>query len=230
MSNLRRGVVATVAALAAVSLLAGCGEDKENSNFGPVQNVEYNPVNGISLDSTIVKVRDLYVLADEGVLPPRLRVSLINTTNVDDQLVGATIGRPAVTGSLLRGTNGVLPVNSGTSVYVGSVAAAGPQVTFPGFKAKAGTWVPVTLLFAKGRAVAGSVLVQSAVSLYSDGTVPRGRSVNDPTQSVLPAGEAENPAAEEAQVQQGENDQSKLDPVNQGEQAVESAEAHSSGH
>jgi hypothetical protein len=51
----------------------------------------------------------------------------------------------------------------------------GPQVTFPNLQVKAGTWAPVVLLFRSGRAVAGSVLVQSPVSEYSDGTLPTGR-------------------------------------------------------
>jgi len=116
-------------------------------------------------------------------------MTLVNTTNAPDALVGATVGQPAVTGRLIGGSLGSVPVPRSTTVLVGS--DLGPQITFPGLAAKPGTYIPVTLLFATGRAVSGSMLIQDAVSEYSDGTVPQGIPEGRPTEAVLPSGVAE---------------------------------------
>jgi hypothetical protein len=175
VSSLRRGLVAAVV-VAAVSVLSACADAQntsiQNTDYAPVTDVQYAPVNGVNADSTLVKVRNLYALGALGALPVRLRMTLVNTTDTDDALIGATLGTPAVSGRLIGGRLGALPVVRSTTVAVG--AAGQPQVTFRGSTAKAGTWVPVTLLFRNGRAVATSVLVQNPVSLYSDGTVPTG--------------------------------------------------------
>ena len=174
MSSLRRGIATAIAAVAVVSTLTACGsssESKANSDYAPVSNTVYNPVNGISLDSTVVKVRNLYVVAALGAVPPRIRMTMVNTTGLDDALVGATIGVPGVSGRLFGGVAGAVPVVRGSTVLVGSGTA--PQITFRGAPAPAGTWVRVTLLFRNGRAVTGSALVQNPTSQFSDGTLPQ---------------------------------------------------------
>ena len=202
MSNLRRGAAAALAAVAVLASVSACGvggETQADSDYAPVSNVEYNPANGISLDSTLVLMRNVYVLAAEGVLPPRLRMTMVNTTSTDDALVGATVGVPAVGGRLIGGVAGSVPVPANTTVLVGS--NGGPEVTFRGATAAAGTWVPVTLLFRNGRAVAGSVLVQSGTSEYSDGTLPTGRPLLRPADPVIdnaPGGEGSEPAISES--------------------------------
>ena len=188
MSSLRRGASAIVAALTVMSVLSACGgESKANSNFAPASNTRYAPVNGVNVDSTYVLVRNLYLLAAEGIVPARMRMTMVNATNSDDALVNAAVGQPAVAGRLFGGTLGVVPVVAGTSVIVGS--NGGPQITFRGVNAKAGTWVPVLLQFRSGRSIAASILVLDAVSEYSDGTVPTGRPQARPTVTVPPPNE-----------------------------------------
>ena len=173
MSSLRRGAAAALVVLAAASALSACGDNSNSeSDYGPVSNVEYAPVDGINLDSTYIQVRNLYLLAAEGVIPPRIRMTMVNVSDTTDALVGATVGVPTVNGRLIGGRLGTVPVVAGTTVAVGS--SGGPEITFRGLDAKAGTYVPVALLFRSGRAVAGSMLVQNAVSEYSDGTLPTG--------------------------------------------------------
>ena len=194
MSSLRHRAVATVVVVAAMSVLSACAEANtsiKNNDYAPVTDVQYAPTNGVNADSTLVKVRNLYVLAPLGVVPARMRMTLVNTTSLDDALIGATVGTPPVSGRLIGGTLGTLPVVHGTSVAIG--AQGQPQITVRGADARPGRWVSVTLLFKNGRAIATSVLVQNPVSLYSDGTVPTG----DPNAGALAAllGARATPAA-----------------------------------
>lgn len=178
-SRVRRGTVAVLVAAAGLTGLSACGADTQDATASTsVHDEAYNPVNGINLDSTNVKVRNLYLLAAEGTELPRLRTTLVNTTGVDDALVGVTVGDTPVSGQLAGGTAGTVPVDGGTSVRIGS--DGGPEITFPGLQARTGTWVPVRLLFRDGSAVAGSMLIVDAVAEYSDGTVPTGKPANRP--------------------------------------------------
>jgi hypothetical protein len=168
VSSLRRGAAATVAVVMAMTALTACGANSDEFSYTP--NSAYDPVDGISLNSSNVLVRDLYLLDAEGAAPAHLRAVLVNPNGPDDALVGATAGDPAVTGRLVGGVAGSVPVPAGQSVKVGEVG--GTQITFPGLTARAGSWTTVTLLFRSGKAVTGTALVNNAVSQFSDGTLP----------------------------------------------------------
>lgn len=197
MISLRRGAVAAVVALTVVASLAGCGETQKDSNYAPVADREYNPVNGENFDSTIVNIRDLYLLNKVGPVPPRLRMVLVNTTLTPDTLVRVAAGNPFIPGKILGGTRLGLPVLPGTSVGVGN---GGAQVVFQNLTVQSGSWVPVELIFRNGRTVIGSILVQNGASQYSDGTLPTIPAIGPQAPAVVPtAGTTATPAGNPGQ-------------------------------
>lgn len=162
MISLRRGRLAVaVAATAAVLSVSACA-----NGFDAATNIEYVPADGVSFDTDTVDVRNLTVVTDPG-MEPWLSATLVNAGDEADTLVGAQVG--ATPGELTTGSS--LEVAPNATVVLGS--EGGPAITFPGSDAAAGTWVPVTLVFAKSGEVSGDTLVRTTV-LVTPTTAPHG--------------------------------------------------------
>jgi hypothetical protein len=205
VSRNRRRTAGTLAAAAALALLAGCATDSAESYTENRQAV-YDAVDGISLDSTYVKARNVYLLERFGTRPPILSMTLVNPTDTTDTLIGAQVGEPAIGGLLERGQAGGVTLPPNSSVAFGALPPS-PTISFDGLDAPAGTFVPVTLIFRSGVAVTGEMLVQTAASVYSDGTVPRfiegAGATPDPSREPVEGGHSEGGEEGEAAEAEG---------------------------
>jgi hypothetical protein len=183
--RLRRGRLAVaVAATAAVLSVSACG-----NGFDAITNIEYEPADGISLDTETVDVRNLTIVSDPGV-DPWISATLINTGSEADVLIGAQAG--ATTGQLDSG-EGVEVGPSGTVV----LGAASPRISFPAAVIEPGTWVPVTLVFAEGGEVSGDTLVRTTV-LVPPTSAPHGEGEGESHSEGETAAEGETVAEGES--------------------------------
>ena len=103
-------------------------------------------------------------------------------------------GEPAVTGRLIGGVAGALPVPAGTTVVVGS--DRGPQITFPGLDAKAAPGCPSPCSSAAAAPSPAPCSSATPCSQYSDGTVPHGDPPTSATAELEPSQRGRRRAAQ----------------------------------
>lgn len=154
MSRIRPFLAPTLAALAALLLVSGCGAGYNARSIQP-----YAPSDGIVTDSGSLRVLDALVIAasdaDRGVLSMRI----VNRGARDDELTDITsnAGQVDLTGSR------TLPAHRAVSFG----ADTDPSATIEGLKRAAGQTIRLRLTFANSQPLTIDTIVVSPAGAYA---------------------------------------------------------------